>query len=50
MNQNDEGKYRNFILNILKDKEALMILDNAEDPLEDDNARFVTELESIIDS
>ena len=50
VNQNDEGKYRNFILNILKDKEALMILDNAEDPLEDDNARFVTELESIIDS
>ena len=46
----DEGKYRNFILNLLKDKDALMILDNAEDPLEDDNAKFVAELESIIDN
>ena len=48
-NEDDEGKYRIFIINLLKDKEALMILDNAEDPLEDDNARFILELETIID-
>lgn len=49
IDKDDESKYRIFILNMLKDKEALLILDNAEDPLEDDNERFVSELESIID-
>ena len=45
----NESKYRSFILNVLRDKEVLLIMDNAEDPLEDDNAKFVSELESIID-
>jgi hypothetical protein len=48
--EDDEGKYRNFILNMLKEKEVLLILDNAEDPLEDDNIKFVEELASIIDN
>lgn len=36
-------------MNILKDKEVLLILDNTEDPLENDRLGFVSELESIID-
>lgn len=46
----DESKYRSFILNMLRDKEVLLILDNAEDPLEDDNERFISELDAIIDN
>mmetsp|Transcript_40300 Transcript_40300/g.46238 ORF Transcript_40300/g.46238 Transcript_40300/m.46238 type:complete len:93 (+) Transcript_40300:16-294(+) len=46
----DESKYRNFILNMLREREVLLILDNAEDPLEDDNARFIGELDVILDN
>jgi energy-coupling factor transporter ATP-binding protein EcfA2 len=49
MDQIDSSQYRSFILNMLKDKEVLLILDNAEDPLEDDNERFIGELDAIID-
>ena len=35
---------------MLKDKEVLLILDNAEDPLEDDTERFISELDAIIDN
>ena len=49
IDKDDESKYRNFILHILRDREVLLILDNAEDPLEDDNKRFVDELDAIID-
>ncbi|CAI2368691.1 unnamed protein product [Moneuplotes crassus] len=45
-----EGKYRNFILNILKHREVLLILDNVEDPLDSDYSAFISELESIIDN
>ncbi|CAI2382289.1 unnamed protein product [Moneuplotes crassus] len=48
--EDNEGKYRNFISNILRDKEALLILDNAEDPLEYDNTKFISEIQSILDS
>jgi hypothetical protein len=48
--KDDEEKYRNFILSMLKDKEVLLILDNAEDPLEDDTQKFVEELGIIIES
>jgi len=50
INQVISGQYRSFILNMLKDKEVLMILDNAEDPLEDDNEKFINELEAISES
>jgi len=30
----EDMKYRRFIINILKDKEVLIVLDNTEDPLE----------------
>ena len=49
-NEIDESKYRNFILNMLKEREVLLILDNAEDPLEDDNAKFINGLELILDN
>ena len=49
IDKDDESRYRDFILHILRDKKVLLILDNAEDPLEDDNKRFVDELDAIID-
>ena len=49
-NETDESKYRNFILNMLRESEVRLILDNAEDPLEDDNTRFINELELILDN
>ena len=45
IDQDVEDKYRNFIINMLKEKEVLLIMDNAEDPLEYDNTKFVDELE-----
>jgi len=50
--QNNENmfKYRHFIHKMLANKEVLVVLDNVEDPLEDDNDHFVAELESLIDS
>lgn len=50
IDKDDESKYRNFILQMLRDKEVLLILDNAEDPLEDDTTNFVSELDAIIDN
>ena len=49
IDQDVEDKYRNFIINMLKEKEVLLIMDNAEDPLEYDNTKFVDELEWIQD-
>jgi hypothetical protein len=42
--EDNESKYRSFILNVLREKEILLILDNA-----DDNQKFIIELETIID-
>ncbi|CAI2386882.1 unnamed protein product [Moneuplotes crassus] len=39
-----------YILKILKHKEALIILDNCEDPLEDDGTLFVKYLDTLLDN
>jgi nucleoside-triphosphatase THEP1 len=48
---NDEDiKYRGFIVNVLKKREILIVLDNTEDPLECDNFNFVNELNFILEN
>lgn len=48
-NTDDDLRYRGFVLNVLKDKEVLVVLDNTEDPLEYDNAKFIAELNAMLD-
>ena len=50
VNIEQDLKYRGFIINMLKEREVLIILDNTEDPLEYDNARFISELNSILEN
>lgn len=50
IDKDDESKYRSWILHMLREKEVLLVLDNAEDPLEDDTTNFVNELDFIIDN
>lgn len=45
----EDLKYRELILTKLRNREVLLVLDNAEDPLEFDNAGFVNELNAILD-
>jgi hypothetical protein len=45
----DEDSVKDIILKKLKDREVLMVLDNAEDPLANDFVKFTAELEDIID-
>ena len=46
---NRKDNYDGSALNILKNKEILLILDNCEDPLENDHELFTVELENIIE-
>ena len=47
-NEKDQHKMKRFICQILKDKEVLLVLDNCEDPLEDDGDQFVKQLEFLL--
>ena len=47
--EDDEETAEDLILRNLKDKDVLLILDNAEDPLTNDQIKFSMTLESIID-
>ena len=47
-NEQDQHNMKNFILQILKYKEVLMVLDNCEDPLEDDGEQFVKHIEFLL--
>lgn len=49
-NDEDQEKLRTFIIQILRDKDVLLILDSCEDPLEDDCVLFVKELDSLLDA
>jgi len=41
---------RNFILNVLRDKEVILMMDNTEDPLEADGDGLKYELSEILDN
>ena len=46
---NRKDNYNGSALNVLKNKEVLLILDNSEDPLENDHELFIADLENIIE-
>lgn len=46
----DKAKMRHFIIHTLRDKEVLIVLDNCEDPLEDDGELFCKQLDTILDT
>lgn len=49
-NEAECSKMRHFIINVLRDWEALLIMDNTEDPLEADNEGFKHELSEILEN
>ena len=47
-NAKDQHKMKRFICQILKDKEVLLVIDNCEDPLEDDGDQFIKQIEFLL--
>ena len=41
---------KSFILNVIREKEVLIIMDNTEDPLEADGDNFKSELGNILEN
>ncbi|CAI2380040.1 unnamed protein product [Moneuplotes crassus] len=44
----DERKMIQFMINLLRNKEMLLVLDNCEDPLADDCVQFVSQIDNIL--
>jgi len=47
-NEEDQHKMKNFVLQILRERYVLLVLDNCEDPLEDDGEQFVKHLDFLL--
>jgi hypothetical protein len=48
--EENKTKARNFIFNILNDKEILFVFDHTEEPLHLDNTKFIFELATLMEN